>query len=270
MVTFNIFDKIEQILDEYDLTFDTYTTSKSIFEKELYDEWEKAINDLFENLEEELNKKHSKNKDKDKDKDKNEDKNRTDCTSSKKPNVSGECNTQNTSILKQKADNSINTLLSENNSDNATNSNTHPNTGTSNTNNNSTQNIEMLEKEIDKIIKRLYKKIAVKSHPDKINDKEKNLLFIKANFFYKNKILVGIIYVAKKLQVKVDITQFKEIIIIYILREIGKIQEKIKSMKSSIYLKWKNENNENKHKIKEEYAKINKLKKKDKKVNVSL
>ena len=35
MVTFNIFDKIEQILDEYDITFDTYTTSKSIFEKDI-------------------------------------------------------------------------------------------------------------------------------------------------------------------------------------------------------------------------------------------
>ena len=30
MVSFNIFDKIEQILDEYDLIVDTYTTSKSI------------------------------------------------------------------------------------------------------------------------------------------------------------------------------------------------------------------------------------------------
>ena len=39
----------------------------------------------------------------------------------------------------------------------------------------------------------------------------------------KNKILIGIIYVAKKLKVKVDITKFDEIIIIYILREIGKI-----------------------------------------------
>jgi len=211
MISFNIFDKIEEILTDYDFTFDNYNNYKVIFEKEVYDEWEREILELFNDID---TKKNYNNHD--------------------------NCNFFSNQIV----------LIN--------------NTPLQQQNNNSNQTQKYLNKnEKEQIIKQLYKQIAIKSHPDKVQNQEKNILFQKGKLFYENKILIGVIYVAKKLLIQIDVKKYSSNIINNILLEIGLVKKKIKIMKGSLFWQWRSEiNNINKYKFKEEYAKNNKLRKK--------
>ena len=84
-------------------------------------------------------------------------------------------------------------------------------------------------------IKKIYKKIIIKCHPDKGGDKS---LFIKCQEYYDNKFLIGILYIGYK--VNFVLPELNNKIIEQILYEIRIIQQKI------IYIKLKLKKNINK------------------------
>jgi hypothetical protein len=100
-------------------------------------------------------------------------------------------------------------------------------------------NINQDNKEEDNIIlnfiKKIYKKIIIKCHPDKGGDKS---LFIKCQEYYDNKFLIGILYIGYK--VNFVLPELNNKIIEQILYEIRIIQQKI------IYMKLKLKKNINK------------------------
>lgn len=96
-----------------------------------------------------------------------------------------------------------------------------------NQNQNQNQNIFIEEKldeewEINHFIKKIYKKIIIKCHPDKNGNPE---LFLKCQEYYENHFLIGILYIGYKIQFQLP--SLNEIIIKRILNEIRIIEEKI-------------------------------------------
>lgn len=92
---------------------------------------------------------------------------------------------------------------------------------------NQNQNIFIEEKldeelEINHFIKKIYKKIIIKCHPDKNGNPE---LFLKCQEYYENHFLIGILYIGYKIQFQLP--SLNEIIIKRILNEIRIIEEKI-------------------------------------------
>ena len=82
-----------------------------------------------------------------------------------------------------------------------------------------TKKIE-IDKEQKRILKKLFRKIALISHPDKIKNLIKNELFKKAKTFYENELIIGLIYVSLKLKIVIPITEYSTKIIKIILIEI--------------------------------------------------
>ena len=75
---------------------------------------------------------------------------------------------------------------------------------------------------IKKYIKNLYKKIAIKCHPDKNGEVS---LFLKLHDYYDKNFLIGLLYINYKLKLKFP--ELNEIIINHIFYEIKIIQDKI-------------------------------------------
>lgn len=113
---------------------------------------------------------------------------------------------------------------------------------------------------IKKFNKKLYRKIAVKSHPDKILNKEKNFLFVKANQFYENNLSIGLIFIARKLEIEINIKNIK--LIKYLLKELSLTENKINQMKKSFFWIWYFSNSQIKNIVENKFIKENKLVKK--------
>lgn len=82
-------------------------------------------------------------------------------------------------------------------------------------------------KQIKEYIKKIYKKIILKCHPDKNGDVN---IFIKCQEYYETNFLIGILYIAYK--INCPINPLTDIIINQILIEIRIIQEKIFLLKN--------------------------------------
>ena len=82
------------------------------------------------------------------------------------------------------------------------------------------------DKFINDFIKKIYKKIILKCHPDKNGDKD---LFLKCKEYYDDRFLIGILYIGYKIKFKLPL--LNQIIIDKILFEIRIIQEKIINLK---------------------------------------
>jgi hypothetical protein len=82
-------------------------------------------------------------------------------------------------------------------------------------------------------IKKIYKKIIIKCHPDKGGDKS---LFIKCQEYYDNNFLIGVLYIGYK--VNFILPELNKKIIEQILYEIRIIQQKIIYMKLKIKKKY--------------------------------
>ncbi len=100
---------------------------------------------------------------------------------------------------------------------------------------NNKQNEEVKEQEEDEdeneriisdFIKKIYKKIVLKCHPDKGGDKN---LFVKCKEYYDNKFIIGILYIG--FIIKYELPELNTLIINKILFEIRVIQEKIIALK---------------------------------------
>jgi hypothetical protein len=85
---------------------------------------------------------------------------------------------------------------------------------------------------INTFIKKIYKKIILKCHPDKNGD---NNLFIKCKEYYEQKFLIGILYIAYI--IKYSLPSIDNIIINQILIEIRIIQYNIDLLKEKYIIK---------------------------------
>lgn len=90
-------------------------------------------------------------------------------------------------------------------------------------------------------IKKIFKEISKKIHPDVNTDNNLSITFNDVNNDYQNGNSIGIIEKAKKLEVKVDVD-----VIPYYNLEINKIEDKIQGMKNSFIYKYKYGSNEDK------------------------
>ena len=104
-----------------------------------------------------------------------------------------------------------------------------------NSNNNEDSNINeesSNNNELDKFIKKYYRKIVLLTHPDKTNDIIKNNIFKKAKDNFENKFLIGIIKNCYDL--KIEITDLTQSLLNHIMFEIRVIQEKIIELRNII------------------------------------
>jgi hypothetical protein len=87
----------------------------------------------------------------------------------------------------------------------------------------------------DEHIKKIYRDIAKKTHPDKIKDEDKNLDYIKATESYHKNDILDLIYYANKLGIEynhntLDIDKIKD--------NLNKLKTEVKMYESSLPYKW--------------------------------
>jgi hypothetical protein len=146
-----------------------------------------------------------------------------------KNNQDNKINIENTNNINDTNNIIKNTI---NNINDNTSNNTTENT-TENMNDNKNYNINInnndipIEKDeiIKSYIKKCYKRIVLKCHPDKNNNPEDNKYFIKCQEYYNNYFLIGLLYIFYLY--KLEPPLLCNIIINRILCEIRIIQEKI-------------------------------------------
>jgi hypothetical protein len=102
-------------------------------------------------------------------------------------------------------------------------------------------NLEQKKEEVSPKVKRLYREIVKKTHPDKIKDKDLNDIYIKATDFYNNNDKVGIYKICTELGIDYDMDEDDESIISY---KIESIRKKIDFLESTFTWKWFNTKDE--------------------------
>jgi hypothetical protein len=234
----NIFNKIYEIMNEYNNLLDKKNNQKFNYENNISepDYENKYKNDdifgmdddffkyIFKNINIELN---------------NNIFNNTENQESNNNNLEYNNNKELNNINKNTLDNikksNNNDNIESNNNDNIElnnndniESNNNDNIELNNDNNIESNNNDNIESDeiINNYIKKIYKKIILKCHPDKNGDK---LLFIKCKEYYENKLLIGILYIGYK--IKYNLPELNQFIIKHILFEIRVIQEKIINLK---------------------------------------
>lgn len=94
------------------------------------------------------------------------------------------------------------------------------------------------ETESDMKMKRAYRDIAKKTHPDRIGDKSLNDLYIQAGIMYEEKDVVGIMAICESLGIEYEVGEEES----ELLRsQLSGMKERISFMESSFCWKWYHE-----------------------------
>lgn len=96
---------------------------------------------------------------------------------------------------------------------------------------------EIKDKESISTLKKLYREIAKLTHPDKVNKKNLNELYIKATKFYETGNKIGLYKICNEIGIEYDLEENDED---FILTRIGEIKKKIGFLESTFTWKWFN------------------------------
>jgi len=191
----NIYQIIREVLDEYISIYEEYTKYKKEYNNKLYEKKEQEVKDTTETINKNQNTYQNANQ--------NTYKNANQKIPPKEKHIisfknldeynksvnSNESNKNNSSVDQNGLNNS--------NSSVKQNSSVDPN--------NSVKSNKKIN-DFNKLnfIKNLYKKIAVKTHPDKTKNKIYNFYFKMSKYYYEKNILIGIIDIANKINITIN------------------------------------------------------------------
>jgi len=112
---------------------------------------------------------------------------------------------------------------------------------------------DKVDKVVDKNLKKIYRSIVKKTHPDKISDFHLNNLYIIASDMYDSNDIIGIYSICDQLEIPYELN-LKELETLK--SQISLMRERVSFMESTFTWKWYHANNENeKSKILIEYLK---------------
>lgn len=97
------------------------------------------------------------------------------------------------------------------------------------------------ETESDLKLKRAYRDIAKKTHPDRIGDKSLNDLYIQASIMYDEKDVVGMMTICESLGIEYEIGEEEGSLL---KGQLGSMKERISFMESTFAWKWHHEEDE--------------------------
>lgn len=118
---------------------------------------------------------------------------------------------------------------------NTSNQTSNPNSNKTENNTDDSSDINIIEYKI-KFLKNMYKKIAVRTHPDKTKNQLYNKYFKLCKFYYENDILIGLISVSLKINIKIEFGNKHLSNIIF--SEISQFKNYIFTMKNSHIYQW--------------------------------
>ena len=98
------------------------------------------------------------------------------------------------------------------------------------------------ETESDLKLKRAYRDIAKKTHPDRIGDKSLNDLYIQASIMYDEKDVIGMMTICESLGIEYEIGEEEGSLL---KGQLGSMKERISFMESTFAWKWHHEEDEN-------------------------
>ncbi len=90
-------------------------------------------------------------------------------------------------------------------------------------------------------IKKLYREIVKRTHPDKIKNKKMNELYLRSTFFYESNDIAGIYSVCDELNIEYEVDEKDNEMII---NKIKNLKSRIDFMESTITWKWFHSENE--------------------------
>lgn len=187
----NIYQIIREVLDEYISIYEEYTKYKKEYNNKLYEKKEQEVKDTTETINKNQNTYQNTNQNPSqkippKEKHIISFKNLDEYNKSVNSNESN----KNNSSLDQNDLNNSNSSVKQNSS-------VDPN--------NSVKSNKKIN-DFNKLnfIKNLYKKIAVKTHPDKTKNKIYNFYFKMSKYYYEKNILIGIIDIANKINITIN------------------------------------------------------------------
>lgn len=102
--------------------------------------------------------------------------------------------------------------------------------------------INMPETETDRKIKKIYREIAKKTHPDKVSDKRLNDFYIQAGYMYVDKDIAGIYHICDQLEIDYEFGEEETEII---NSKIAVLKDRISFLESTFSWKWHNAENSN-------------------------
>lgn len=102
--------------------------------------------------------------------------------------------------------------------------------------------MNMSETETDKKIKKIYREIAKKTHPDKVSDKRLNDFYIQAGYMYTEKDIAGIYHICDQIEIDYEFGEEETEII---NSKIAVLKERISFLESTFSWKWHNAENSN-------------------------
>jgi hypothetical protein len=112
---------------------------------------------------------------------------------------------------------------------------------------------EVKRVKIEKIVKQLYRKISIKTHPDKVQDETKNELFKEAKQAKETNDIVQLVVIASIVKVKLDNVFKNPTVNLEIDRQLEVITIKADTMRKQYHWKWKMSDDDHRGEVEEEF-----------------